>query len=77
KNIVAAGTTPSTDTYFQVFSGDCAVLNSVLCSDAEVSTATGLTVGGIYYIRVYSYGDGGSAQSFNICVGTLPPPPAN
>ncbi|WP_284464505.1 T9SS type A sorting domain-containing protein [Chryseobacterium sp.] len=77
KNIVAAGTTSSTDTYFQVLSGDCATLNSVLCSDPESAVATGLSVGSTYYIRVYSYGDAGDAQAFNICVGTLPPPPTN
>lgn len=77
-NIQAVGTyTGDTDTYFQVFSGGCGALSSVLCSDPESSLVTGLTVGETYWIRVYSYNDIGSHQSFDICVGTLPPPPAN
>ncbi|AZA79943.1 T9SS C-terminal target domain-containing protein [Chryseobacterium sp. G0186] len=77
KNIVAAGTTSSTDTYFQVLSGDCATLNSILCSDPESGIVDNLTPGSTYYVRVYSYYGAGNAQSFNICIGTLPPPPAN
>ncbi|UOU98095.1 choice-of-anchor J domain-containing protein [Chryseobacterium daecheongense] len=76
-NVVSTGTTSSTDTYFQVLSGTCGNLTSVLCSDPLSGTATGLTVGQTYYVRVYSYSGEGYAQSFNICVGTLPPPPAN
>lgn len=77
-NIMSVGTTiDDTDTYFQVFSGGCGALNSILCSDPPSGTVTGLTVGETYYVRVYSYSDTGSNQSFDICVGTFPPPPAN
>lgn len=76
-NILSVGTEDDTDTYFQVFSGGCGALLSVLCADATSATATGLTVGETYYVRVYSYSDTGSNQSFNICIGTFPPPPAN
>lgn len=76
-NVVSTGTVSSTDTYFQVLSGVCGSQTSVLCSDPLSGTATGLTVGETYYVRVYSYSGEGYAQSFNICVGTLPPPPAN
>jgi hypothetical protein len=34
-------------------------------------------VGETYLVRVYSYYGSGSNQSFDICVGTFPPPPAN
>ncbi len=66
-----------TDTYFQVFSGGCGALSSIYCSDPPSGVVTGLTVGETYWVRVYSYGDTGSHQSFDICVGTFPPPPVN
>jgi len=76
-NIVSIGSTETTDTYFQVLSGACDNMSNVFCSDPEVALVNNLTPGDTYYIRVYSYGGAGRAQSFNICVGTLPPPPAN
>ncbi|MET3538236.1 T9SS type A sorting domain-containing protein [Chryseobacterium limigenitum] len=76
-NIVSVGSDNDTDTYFQVFDGSCGSLNSILCSDNTTSTVAGLTVGGTYYVRVYSYYGSGSNQSFDICIGTFPPPPAN
>lgn len=79
KDITSVGSEFDDSTYFQVFSGDCAGLSSLLCSSYNGSgVATGLTVGDTYYVRVYSYNEGGEfAQSFKICVGTLPPPPTN
>lgn len=76
-NIESIGTTDNDDLYFQVFSGACGNLSSILCSDPASSMVTGLTVGATYYVRVYSYDGAGSNQSFNICVGTIPPPPVN
>ncbi|TXF77638.1 T9SS type A sorting domain-containing protein [Chryseobacterium sp.] len=76
-NVVATGTSTSTDTYFQVLSGTCGTLTSVLCSDPLSATANGLTPGQTYYVRVYSYAGPGANQSFNICISTPPPPPAN
>lgn len=76
-NIVSAGTVSSTDMYFQVFSGDCSSLNSILCSDSNANVATGLTVGTTYYVRVYSYAGAGRAQNFDICIGVMPSPPSN
>ncbi len=76
-NIVSTGSSSSTDTYFQILSGACGNLSDVLCSDPEMALVNGLTPGDTYYIRVYSYGGTGRSQSFNICVGTLPPPPVN
>ena len=66
----------STDMYFQVLSGTCDTMDSVLCSDADSNIAGGLTPGETYYVRVYSY-YGDSRQNFKICVGTLPAAPAN
>lgn len=76
-NIQSIGSDISDDLYFQVFSGSCGNMTSILCSDPASSMVTGLTVGTTYYVRVYSYDGAGSNQSFNICVGTIPPPPAN
>ncbi len=66
----------STDMYFQVLEGDCSGLGSVICSDPEEGTVENLTPGTTYYIRVYSYSTA-AYQTFNICVGTPPPAPAN
>lgn len=76
-NVVSTGSSSSTDMYFQVLSGTCGSLTSVLCSDDNSKTVTGLTAGQTYYVRVYTYSGTGYNASFNICVGTLPPPPAN
>ncbi|WP_374461849.1 T9SS type A sorting domain-containing protein [Chryseobacterium taeanense] len=77
-NIQSVGsTTGDIDTYFQVFSGGCGALSSIYCSDPESGTVSGLTPGETYLVRVYSYYGTGSNQSFDVCVGTFPPPPAN
>ncbi len=79
KNVVSVGSDYSESIQFQVFSGDCNGLTSIFCSPyAGVGIVEGLTVGETYYVRVYSTNEGGeSAQTFNICVGKLPPPPTN
>lgn len=77
-NIQSVGSaTGDIDTYFQVFSGGCGALSSIYCSDPESGTVSGLTPGETYLVRVYSYYGTGSNQSFDVCVGTFPPPPAN
>lgn len=70
----------STDMFHSVWTGaDCGALNLVpgSCSDGDTSNRTGLTIGTTYYVRVYTYGVAANATSFNICIGTPPPPPAN
>jgi hypothetical protein len=74
-NVVAV-TGTSTDMYMQVLSGSCGTLTSILCSDPNTATVSGLTIGETYLVRVYSYYDT-ARQTFDICVGTFPPPPAN
>lgn len=74
-NAVAV-TGTSVDMYFQVLSGTCAGLTSILCSDPNSNLATGLTIGNTYYIRVYTY-FATSTASFDICVNNPPAPPAN
>ncbi|HRI59283.1 MAG TPA: hypothetical protein PK228_06160, partial [Saprospiraceae bacterium] len=64
---------------YEVFSGDCNNLTSVVCksfpNDYGPSVLDGLTPGATYYVRAYS--EYGSAHEFSICVQTIPPPPAN
>ncbi|KQS91546.1 T9SS type A sorting domain-containing protein [Chryseobacterium sp. Leaf394] len=76
-NVMSVGTVDDDYVMFQVFSGSCGTLTDISCVDYLSETITGLTVGDTYWIRVYSYSDAGSRQSFNICVGAYPPPPAN
>jgi len=48
---------------------------SLECSDPESFTASGLTVGNTYYLRVYTYyGDPNQTSEFDVCVGTIVPP---
>lgn len=76
-NITSVGAESSTYLNMQLLSGGCDGLASVACGDSESLVASNLTVGETYYVRVYSYFGQGYAQSFTICVGTLPPPPTN
>ena len=71
----------SFDAVVQVFSGACGGLVSLQCADASVADGiegvnlTGLTVGVVYFVRVYHNGAGSSTTpTFTICVTT---PPAN
>lgn len=69
-----------TDMYHALFTGTtCGNLTLVdgTCSDGDVSTPTGLTIGQTYYIQVYSYGATAEVTTFDLCVGTPPAPPAN
>jgi len=68
------------DMYHALFTGaNCGSLALVdgSCSDADESNPTGLTVGQTYYIQVYSYSDTPETTTFQVCVGTPPPPPGN
>ncbi|MDN3694090.1 T9SS type A sorting domain-containing protein [Chryseobacterium tructae] len=77
-NNVSIGSEYSYSLMFQLLNGDCASLASVECSDYDdMKIISGLTVGETYYLRMYTDGGAGEAQSFDICVGTLPPPPVN
>lgn len=77
-NAVSVGNPSTTDMYFQVMSGACGATTSLLCSDPNTGTVSGLTIGDTYYIRVYTFSNvATAAASFNICVTTPPPPPAN
>ncbi|RYY49158.1 MAG: hypothetical protein EOO06_07960, partial [Chitinophagaceae bacterium] len=70
----------STDRVHQVYSSSdntCnGTLTSLVCSDPETSTLTGLTIGNRYFVRVHSWGSGNYA-TFDICITTPVAPPAN
>ena len=72
-----AGST--TDLYHAVYGGPCNNTGaSLLCSDPNNSTISGLTIGNTYYVRVYTWtATAGQSTTFNVCVGTPPPPPTN
>ena len=67
------------DMYHVLYGGDCNTLgDAIMCSDSNTSQTTGLTIGNTYYVQVYTYtATAGQNTSFDICVGTPPPPPAN
>ncbi|UGS23105.1 hypothetical protein LOS89_10070 [Flavobacterium channae] len=71
----------ATDLYHAVYSGasGCGSLGAAItCSDPNSSILTGLTIGQTYYVQVYSYtSTTGQNTTFNICIGTPPPPPSN
>lgn len=71
----------TTDMYHAVYSGasGCGALGAALiCSDADSSTVTGLTVGQTYYVQVYTWtSTSGQTSTFDICIGTPPPTPSN
>src|SRR5690606_10232703 len=70
---VANGTT---DMYMQLLDG-CGG-TSLFCSDPNSSLASGITPGNPSVLRVYTYtSTAGQSSEFEVCIGTLPPPPAN
>src|SRR5690554_1891065 len=69
----------TTDLYHSVYNNNCGALGTALeCSDPNSSIVTGLTPGNTYLVRVYSWSSSsGATTSFNLCIGTPPPPPDN
>ncbi|WP_157844512.1 T9SS type A sorting domain-containing protein [Chryseobacterium sp. Leaf394] len=80
-NVTSVGSSSSTSLYTQVFSGVCGTLTSIKCGTTNTTVANGLTPGALYYVRVYNSTANTAtalyANTFNICIGTPPPPPAN
>ncbi len=69
-NNVAGSTT---DLFHAVYSGDCNNLTQLYCSDANNSTASGLTVGETYFIRVYTWtSTPNQTSTFDVCITTPP-----
>ncbi|WP_047546907.1 GEVED domain-containing protein [Psychroserpens sp. Hel_I_66] len=72
---IANGTT---DLYHSVWSGTCGSLTNLSCSDPNTSVISGLTIGETYLLRVYSWtSTAGQTSTFDVCIGTPAPPPAN
>ena len=69
----------TTDLYHSVYNGNCNIIGSpIVCSDPDNSLTSNLTIGNTYFIRVYTYtSTPGQTTTFNVCVGTPPPPPVN
>ena len=59
----------------QLFSGSCIALTSLSCSSTGTLAASGLIIGDIYYVRIYT--DPNASGTFNICIIDPPPPPSN
>ena len=82
--IIRVGSVNLSDPVIQYFSGSCANLVSRGCSDVFIEgvdenlTATGLTVGTTYYVRVFDYrGAQVGPQDFTICIINNPTAPSN
>jgi len=81
--VITVAPSATMDPVVQLFSGTCATLISLYCQDigfsgqSETISATGLTIGATYTIRVYNYGAGAGSGTFTICVTNPPPAPAN
>jgi trimeric autotransporter adhesin len=61
----------------QIFSGTCAALTQLACG-ATAATATGLTVGTTYYVRVSNVGAAVTSNAgFDMCITHPLPAPAN
>lgn len=67
----------STNMVMNVYSGTCAALVQVACLNGNTLDIGGLTPGTTYFVRVYTNITTNATASFNICIGTPPPPPAN
>ena len=68
-----------TNPELQLFSGTCGSLTSLICGTTTL-TATGLTIGNTYYVRVSNIGSWPTSNTnsrFDICVTHPNPPPAN
>ncbi len=73
-NILPSGTVMT----IQVYSGTCGALVPVSCIVGNTLNLTGLTPNQPYLVRVFTnVATAGTTASFNICVGTAPPPPPN
>jgi len=73
----------SFDAVVQVFSGACASLASLSCTDltfngeTEIVYLSGLSIGQVYRVRVYHYGAGSGSGTFTICCTVGASAPSN
>ncbi|MBI5539990.1 MAG: gliding motility-associated C-terminal domain-containing protein [Bacteroidia bacterium] len=82
-HVITVVPSASLDPVVQLFSGSCSSLISLNCMDngltgeTETISASGLTIGVIYTIRIYHYYAGSGSGTFTICVTQAPTPPSN
>src|SRR5690606_29507791 len=69
----------STTLYNVVYEGTtCGALTQLNCTTSTSPILSGLTVGNTYYVRIYSSTSvAPQLTTFDLCIGTPPPPPAN
>jgi hypothetical protein len=74
-----ANLTVNTTTYSNTGLTTCGAIGvALVCSDPDASVVSVLTIGNTYYVRVNSWtGTNGQTTTFDVCIGTPPPPPAN
>jgi hypothetical protein len=76
--ISLANVVPANAMGITAYSGSCATLTEIGCSITGVLNLTGLTNGTTYIVRIFTTSAVvGTTSSFEVCVGTPPPPPAN
>jgi gliding motility-associated-like protein len=74
QQVITVTPSGSMDPVFEILTGTCGAFTSLYCVDnnftggTEATTATGLTPGATYYIRVYDYYGGNGGFPFQICV---------
>ncbi|NBL64277.1 T9SS type A sorting domain-containing protein [Flavobacterium sp. NST-5] len=68
-----------TDLVHEVLEGFCGGgLISLNVSDPNSSDVAGLIVGNTYYVRIFTFGTPvTNTVTFDLCIGSFPPPPAN
>jgi gliding motility-associated-like protein len=63
---------------FQLYSGTCTVLSLVSCNTTGTADFSSLVVGNTYLVRAFTTSSTSTVRTtFDVCVGTLPPPPPN
>ena len=61
-----------------VYSGTCGALTQINCTTTNIFNVNALTIGNTYYVRVFTTSSNVSeSATFNICIGSPPPPPLN
>ncbi len=65
----------TTDLVHSIYAGTCGALGATLvCSDPNTSSVSGLTIGNLYFVRVYSYtATVGQTTTFNLCITAAGP----
>lgn len=73
--VTLSNVTGTIDLVHEVFSGSCASLTSMTCSDPNTSTTNGFVPGNTYFVRVHSYTSGQGDSDFDICITSPNPYP--